>query len=44
MVQKLLLEKKYFEIKNLQTCLFSTLGPETAEQMKMAKNKIRVNL
>ena len=43
-VQKSLSEKKYLEIKNSQTRVFSALGPETDEQMKLAKNKIRVNL
>ena len=42
-VQKSLSEKKYFEIKNSQTHVFSALVPETDEQMKLAKNKIRVN-
>ena len=38
-VQKSLSEKKYFEIKNSQTRFFSALGPETDEQMKLAKTK-----
>ena len=36
--------KQYFEIKNSQTRFFSALSPETDEQMKLVKNKIRVNL
>ena len=43
-VQKSLSDKKYFEIKNSQTRFFNALGPETDEQMKLVKNKIRVNL
>ena len=29
------------EYGKTQTCLFSALGPETEEQIKLAKNKIR---
>ena len=36
--------KKCFERKNSQTRFLSALGPETDEQMKLAKNDIRVNL
>ena len=32
------------EFGKTQTHFFSALGPETDEQMKLAKNKIRVNL
>ena len=41
---KIALGEKVFAIKNSQTRFFSALGPETDEQMKLAKKKIRVNL
>ena len=40
---KIALGENYFEIK-IRRRFFSALGPETDEQMKLAKNKIRVNL
>ena len=33
-----------YEFGKTQTPFFSALGPETGEQIKLAKNKIRVDL
>ena len=41
---KIALGEKIFRNKKFIDTFFSALGPETDEQMKLAKNKIRVNL